>query len=100
MEITVIDSPVHMRFAAHAPNGDQVGDVTYVRTGDVWNLVGTHVSPAHGGQGIGTSLVRQVLSNISAKGGQVIATCPFVAAYVERHPEEATLAEETDAAAR
>jgi uncharacterized protein len=50
-------------------------------------LVHTEVPPALGGRGVGSTLVRGALEAIRAKGLKVTATCPFVAAYMGKHPE-------------
>jgi uncharacterized protein len=41
----------------------------------------------HEGEGLGGTLVRSVIEAADAMGKTVIATCPFAAAYIDRHPE-------------
>jgi len=53
----------------------------------VITLVHTEVPEALGGRGVGSTLVRGVLDAIRAKGLKVVVTCPFVAAYMGKHPE-------------
>ena len=53
----------------------------------VITLLHTEVPPALGGHGIGSGLVRGVLDIVRARGLKVVAKCPFVAAYMGRHPE-------------
>ena len=53
----------------------------------VITLVHTEVPPEIGGRGVGSALVRGGLEMIRAKGLKVIATCPFVGAYMGKHPE-------------
>jgi predicted GNAT family acetyltransferase len=53
----------------------------------VITLVHTEVPPALGGRGVGSELVREVLKDIRARGLKVVARCPFVAAYMGKHPE-------------
>jgi hypothetical protein len=53
----------------------------------VITLMHTEVPPALGGHGIGSALVRGVLDIVRARGLKVVAKCPFVAAYLGRHPE-------------
>lgn len=43
------------------------------------------------GRGVGSRLVKGALDHVRALGAGVIPGCPFVAAYIERHPEEADL---------
>jgi uncharacterized protein len=47
----------------------------------------TQVPEAAQGKGVGDELVRQALEDVRERGLKVIPTCPFVAAYVRRHPE-------------
>lgn len=51
----------------------------------------TEVPPAHEGKGIGTLLVRAVLASARERGLKVGPICPFVAAYIRKHPEEQDL---------
>ncbi|MGP7959416.1 GNAT family N-acetyltransferase [Sanguibacter sp. A247] len=90
MDLTVVHDPDSELFEARSAEGERVGDVTYRRDGDVWDLVGTHVPPAFGGRGVATAMLRDVLAQIRAVGGSVRPTCPFVATYLDRNPDEAT----------
>lgn len=54
-------------------------------------LIHTETDPAYEGRGIGGSLARAALDDIRARGEKVVVLCPFVSAYVERHPEYADL---------
>ena len=59
----------------------------YRREGGVLDFTHTEVPEAMEGQGIGTQLVAGALADVRAEGSKMRASCPFVAAYVERHPE-------------
>ncbi len=63
------------------------GFIDYVVKSDRIALVHTEVLPAHQGQGIGERLVQFALDDARRRGLRVIAACPYVRAYVERHPE-------------
>ena len=39
------------------------------------------------GQGIGSRLARGALETARARGLKVVAKCPFIAAYIRKHPE-------------
>lgn len=54
-------------------------------------LTHTEVPPAHEGKGIGTLLVRTALASAREHGLKVVPICPFVAAYIKKHPEEQDL---------
>jgi hypothetical protein len=53
----------------------------------VISLVHTEVPPALEGRGIGSTLVRGTLEAIRQKGLKVVVKCPFVSAWMGRHPE-------------
>jgi hypothetical protein len=59
----------------------------YERTGDVITFTHTIVPPALEGQGIGAALVRHALDDARTHGWRVVPVCPFVRAYLARHPE-------------
>ena len=46
------------------------------------------IDPAYEGQGLGSRLVREQLAGLKARGLAIDARCPFVVAYLKRHPEE------------
>jgi len=58
----------------------------------------TEVPPSHGGQGIGTKLVRFGLSWAREHKLNVVPLCPFFAAYIKGHPEEQDLLAPADKA--
>jgi len=47
----------------------------------------TEVPSALEGRGIGSALAKGVLDDARRRGLKVVPLCPFVAAYIERHPE-------------
>jgi uncharacterized protein len=47
----------------------------------------TVVEEGHEGKGLGATLARGTLDDLRARGTQVIPTCPFIAAFIQRHPE-------------
>jgi predicted GNAT family acetyltransferase len=56
-------------------------------------LTFTHTeTPRHlRGRGIGSEMMGKVLTAVRAQGLKVVAACPFVADYMDRHPEFADL---------
>jgi predicted GNAT family acetyltransferase len=51
----------------------------------------TEVDERFEGQGLGSRLIADALADVRARGLTVTPLCPFVAAYIRRHPEEADL---------
>lgn len=47
----------------------------------------TEVLPAHEGSGYGSKLVAFALDEVRRRGLHAIPACPFVAAYIRKHPE-------------
>jgi hypothetical protein len=57
-------------------------------------LTHTAVPPEHGGQGLGTKLIRFALASARERGLKVVPVCPFFATYIRKHPEEQDLVAE------
>ena len=47
----------------------------------------TEIDPAYEGQGLGSKLAGGALDFARAAGHPVVPLCPFIASYIERHPE-------------
>lgn len=61
--------------------------VTYRRGAGKITFVHTEVPESLAGRGIGGRLARHVLDAARHDGLTVVPLCPFIAAYMERHPE-------------
>jgi predicted GNAT family acetyltransferase len=72
-------------------DGDVLGEIRYWTQPDAVVLVHTEVASAVEGKGVGTRLVAGALEDIRARGLGVVPLCPFVSAYIRRHPEESDL---------
>ena len=59
----------------------------YQREGGTITFTHTLVPKAIEGRGVASKLIRAALDASRDEGLTVIAQCPFVAAYIERHPE-------------
>jgi predicted GNAT family acetyltransferase len=51
----------------------------------------TEVPKELAGKGIGSRLVKGALNQVRNDNLKIIANCPFVKAYIEKHPEQADL---------
>jgi hypothetical protein len=47
----------------------------------------TEVPPALGGRGVGSTLIKGALALVRSQGLKVVSKCPFVSAYLGKHPE-------------
>jgi uncharacterized protein len=59
----------------------------YQLEGDTIVFTHTRVPPAIEGQGVGSRLIRGALDAARDEGLKVVPQCPFVAAYIDKHPE-------------
>lgn len=82
--------PELRRFVARSPEGE--GELVYRHTATgALDLLHTGVDPRLRRRGIGELLVRAALAHARANGLLVIPTCPFIARWIEKHPEERDL---------
>jgi len=63
----------------------------YKRADGVLTVLHTEVPAALNGRGIGSRLVRGILDTARAQGLKVKPVCPFVGAFMDKHPEYADL---------
>lgn len=67
--------------------GGVVAFAEYNRLSRALMLTHTEVPEALEGRGVGSTLARGVLEDARAQGLEVIPLCPFMAAFIRRHPE-------------
>jgi uncharacterized protein len=82
----IVDAAAARRFEAHV-EGALAGFLDYVVKPGRIALIHTEVLPDYQGRGIATDLARFALDDARRRGLRVKATCPYVRAYAERHPE-------------
>jgi predicted GNAT family acetyltransferase len=68
---------------------DQTAVLVYERTADQLTLIHTEVPERLRGGGLATALVEAALERGHAEGLRIVAQCPFVKAYLRKHPERA-----------
>lgn len=71
--------------------GERAGLIAYRKDDNVITYTRTKVVPAFGGQGVGSALALRALDDARAEGLTVVPLCPFVAAYIEKHPQYSDL---------
>ena len=86
MDRIVEDNPGMSRFELRV-EGELVGWAEYLPAGESVIIAHTEIDERREGEGLGSVLVRGTLDRIRASGKTVIPTCPFTAAYIQRHPE-------------
>jgi hypothetical protein len=81
----VIDNKAHHRFELLVDG--HLAAAIYKIEGDVITFVHTEVPPELGGRGVGSKLIQGALDQVRAGGLKVVAQCPFVKAWIGKHPE-------------
>jgi predicted GNAT family acetyltransferase len=86
-DIEVTDNPDESRFEARV-DGEVAGFAAYRLSDGRIVFTHTEVDDAFGGQGVGGALARGALDQVRAAGDrQVVALCPFIAAWIDKHPD-------------
>jgi predicted GNAT family acetyltransferase len=67
--------------------GRELAMLTYARSGDQIVFLHTGVPESLEGRGVASQLAHTALEDARAANLKVVAQCPYVAAYVRRHPE-------------
>jgi predicted GNAT family acetyltransferase len=84
--VTVRDNPQENRYEL-VLDDSVAGEIVYHLKPGAIVLLHTEVSEELEGQGLGAQLVAGALEDIRARGLRLVALCPFVSAYLRRHPE-------------
>lgn len=92
-DTTVVDNPAELRYELRIGD-DVVGQIRYATEPGLVVLIHTDVAESIEGQGLGSVLVRGALDDLRTRGLRVVPVCPFVAAYIRRHPEYGDLVEQ------
>lgn len=78
-------NPQQHRFEAKV--GESLARADYERKGDQLIFTHTEVPQEARGQGIGDELARAGMDYARSEGLRVVPRCPFIAAWLRRHPE-------------
>lgn len=84
------DDAGHHRYVARV-DGVQAGLIAYMLSPGGIRLVHTEVADAYEGRGIAGTLARYALDDARTRGLSVHPDCPFVKAWIDRHPDYADL---------
>lgn len=85
-EAEVVDVPEASRYELRL-GGRLVGIAAYRCRKDRIAFTHTEVDEACEGRGLGSRLAAAALADAARKGLEVVPLCPFIAHYIERHPE-------------
>jgi hypothetical protein len=84
--MNVTDNAERERYEIHV-DGSLAGFAEYRGHTDTRTFTHTEVDERFEGQGVGSRLVHDALEDARRQGLKVIPMCPFVKAYMGRHPE-------------
>ena len=80
-----VENPAEKRFEFHIDG--EIAIMEYILAKEKIFLTHTEVPKALGGRGIGSRFVELVLKEVEKRELTLVPMCPFVAAYIKRHPE-------------
>lgn len=86
----VTDNRAESRFELPTDAGPAIA--AYRLEGDTITFTHTVVPPEAEGHGVGSRLIAGALADVAARSLKVVPQCPFVRAYLDRHPDAARLA--------
>ena len=92
-DITVTRNEKKHQYEAHL-DGQRVGVSRFRPGSGQVTFTHTEVEPEFEGKGVGSTLAKRALDDVRARGEKVIAQCPFIKEYIERHPAYADLLRE------
>ena len=85
MPSPVRDNPALSRFELDADG--VTAFARYRLAGTVMTIDHTETPEAARGRGLASELIKGVLEAARARGFRIVPRCPFVSAYIRRHPE-------------
>lgn len=85
-EYELIDNEERHQYEFHIENYTPVIEYIKSTNGEIF-LTHTEVPTALSDQGIGSQMVKKALEDIERQQLRLVPLCPFVAAYIHKHPE-------------
>jgi predicted GNAT family acetyltransferase/glutaredoxin len=86
-ETEVVDVPEKSRYELRL-DGRLIGLAVYRRRNGRIVFTHTEVDEACSGRGFGTRLAQEAVADARRQGLEIVPLCPFIANYVEKHPDE------------
>jgi predicted GNAT family acetyltransferase len=86
MTTDVTDNPQRQRYEIRV-DGELAGFAQYARRGGRIVFVHTEIDDRFEGRGLGSLLAAGALDDARRRGHPVVPVCPFIAAYIEHHPD-------------
>jgi uncharacterized protein len=92
MELTITNNEAAQRFEAEVDG--QMALIEYRLKPGVMTVLHTEVPKELEGRGIAGTMIKHVLDYIAAAKLQVVPRCPYMSAYLKKHPEYQYLVKE------
>lgn len=86
MDVSVADNAAESQYEIHV-DGALAGVAEYRDRGGRRIFVHTVIDDAFAGRGLGNRLASGALDDAITRGLRVVPRCPFIRAWLERHPE-------------
>lgn len=83
--ISLVHNEAKKHFELHVNN--HIAYIEYSGFGNQTSLIHTIVPKELEGQGVGKTLVEKTLTFLKEANKKILPFCPFVFAYIKRHPE-------------
>lgn len=84
--VKVRDDPENRQFTVEV-DGRPAGKAEYRLRGETYLFIHTEIDPEFQGMGVANRLARAALDDVRDQGRTLVPLCPFIAAYISRHPE-------------
>ena len=97
-DFTITDNKEKHRYELKFGASEALAILVYKEQGDTITLIHTEVPQELEGHGLGGKLAKYALDDAEKRGLQVVASCPFVSAYIRRHPDYMALLTEPEKA--
>lgn len=94
-EIVLSHNPDRTRYEASV-DGTVAGFAAYRLRDELVVFHHTEVEAAYEGKGVGSRLARYALDDVRSQGRRVRPDCPFIKAWIDRHPDYAGLVADTE----
>lgn len=88
----VVNQPEARRYEIRV-EGQRAGFAAYDLADDRLVFTHTEIDEKFERRGLGGRLAKAALDDVRQKGNAVVPQCPFIAAYIEHHPEYGDLVE-------
>jgi len=86
-EIEFVNAQDRGRYEGRVRDSSDVAFAAYERRGNQIVFTHTEVPSTLAGQGVGSALAQYALDDAHRQGLSIVAECPFMRAYIKRHPQ-------------